>query len=225
MLSALEGAVRESVHSRIRQRKSIGEVVKGALDFVLALFALLFLSPAIAVICILLLLEDGRPIIYRHKRIGRNGKEFACLKFRTMRRDADQALQAFLSRDEEARREWEANRKLRRDPRIHRLGRFLRETSLDEIPQFVNVLRGEMSIVGPRPIVEEELSRYGDQAYCYLSVTPGITGLWQVSGRNRTSYDDRVELDAQYYRTRSLLLDFKIMWRTVGLLLFERNGC
>ena len=164
-------------------------------------------------------------MIYRHKRIGREGREFDCLKFRTMRRDADRALQEFLASNETARREWEMNPKLRSDPRVHPIGRLLRMTSLDEIPQFLNVLRGEMSIVGPRPVVEEELARYGDRAHCYLLLTPGITGLWQVSGRNDTSYDDRVELDARYYATRSMSLDLWIIFRTVRVLLLDRNGC
>jgi len=225
MLSALEGAVRDSVRSRNRQRRSIIDIIKKVFDFVFSICALLFLFPVIAVICILLFIQDGSPLIYSHKRIGRYGREFDCLKFRTMRRDADRSLQEFLCANEAARREWEMNRKLRDDPRVHPVGRFLRMTSLDEIPQFVNVLRGEMSIVGPRPVVEEELARYGERAHCYLMLTPGITGLWQVSGRNDTSYDDRVELDARYYATRSLALDFKIIWRTVGVLLFDRNGC
>jgi len=225
MLSTLDGVVRDSVRSRIRERRSISDSLKTAFDFVFSLFALIFLSPAIAVICILLLIQDGWPLIYRHKRIGRYGREFDCLKFRTMRRDADRALQHFLGSNEAARREWETHQKLRRDPRVHAVGRILRMTSLDEIPQFLNVLRGEMSIVGPRPVVEDELARYGDQTYCYLLLTPGITGLWQVSGRNDTSYDNRVEIDAHYYATRSFALDLKIMWRTVGVLLLDRNGC
>ncbi|WEX10478.1 sugar transferase [Chelativorans sp. AA-79] len=224
MLSALDGAVRDSVRSRIRNRRSIGDVAKVLIDFIASFFALVFLAPAIGVICVLLLLQDGRPLIYRHKRIGRDGRVFDCFKFRTMRRDADKVLQELLQADEAANREWKAYRKLRRDPRIHPLGQFLRVTSLDEIPQFLNVLRGEMSIVGPRPVVEEELALYGDRAHCYLSLTPGITGLWQVSGRNDTSYDDRVELDARYHATRSFSLDVWIMWRTVGVLLLQRNG-
>lgn len=225
MLSALEGAVRDSVRSRIRQRRSIGEIFKSVFDYAFSIFALVFLLPAITVICVLLLVQDGWPLIYRHKRIGRDGREFDCLKFRTMRRDADRALQEFLASNETARREWEMNRKLRSDPRVHPIGRLLRMTSLDEIPQFLNVLRGEMSIVGPRPVVEEELARYGDRAHCYLLLTPGITGLWQVSGRNDTSYDDRIELDARYYATRSMSLDLWIIFRTVRVLLLDRNGC
>ena len=224
MLSALDGAVRDSVRSRIRQRRKAGDFVKSAIDIVVSVLALLFLSPAIIILCILLLLEDGWPIFYRHRRIGRGGKPFFCLKFRTMRRDADQILQHVLATDPVALQEWRSQQKLRSDPRVHPLGRFLRMTSLDEIPQFINVLRGEMSIVGPRPIVEEEMARYGDRIHCYLSLTPGITGLWQISGRNDTSYENRVELDAQYYNTRSVLLDLKIMWRTAGVLFLERNG-
>nr|WP_159586721.1 sugar transferase [Chelativorans xinjiangense] len=225
MLSTLDSATRESVHSHASHRRGTGESIKRSLDVSIALLSLLFLFPAFAIICILLLVHDGWPLIYRHKRVGRDGKTFDCLKFRTMRRDADKVLHDLLSTSEAARGEWSTQHKLRRDPRIHRLGRFLRMTSLDEIPQFINVLRGEMSIVGPRPIVEDEIPRYGDRIHCYLSMTPGITGLWQVSGRSDTSYDYRVDLDAEYHRTRSLNLDLRIMWRTVGVLLFDRNGC
>ncbi|MCT7375579.1 sugar transferase [Chelativorans salis] len=225
MLSMLDSAARESVHSHASHRRGTRESVKRSLDVSIAFLSLLFLFPVIAVICILLLVHDGRPLIYRHKRVGRDGKIFDCLKFRTMRRDAEMVLNDLLSTSEAARCEWNTQQKLRQDPRIHRLGRFLRMASLDEIPQFINVLRGEMSIVGPRPIVEDEIPRYGDRIHCYLSMTPGITGLWQVSGRSDTSYDYRVDLDAEYHRTHSLGLDLRIMWRTVGVLLFERNGC
>ena len=141
---------------------------------------------------------DGRPVIYRHRRIGRDGAAFDCLKFRTMARDADRALAAHLARSPAARAEWEATRKLRDDPRIlGGLGRFLRRTSLDELPQILNVLRGEMSLVGPRPIVREELVHYGGQSRWYLAVRPGVTGPWQVGGRSDTSYATRVRLDVQ----------------------------
>ncbi|EKF18452.1 sugar transferase [Nitratireductor pacificus pht-3B] len=186
---------------------------------------MLFFLPIFLIVFGFLLIHDGGPVIYRHRRIGRGGRPFDCFKFRTMRRDADRVLAELLSADPCARREWEQQHKLRNDPRIHRLGRFLRMSSLDELPQFFNVLRGEMSIVGPRPIVEAEIPRYGERIYDYLSMTPGITGLWQVSGRSDTSYQHRVDLDSRYRETCSLLLDLKIICRTVIVLLFERNGC
>jgi exopolysaccharide production protein ExoY len=202
-----------------------GYLAKRAIDILVAIAALIFLFPAILLIMTLLYLQDGRPLLYRHKRVGREGTAFSCWKFRTMRRDADEVLRALLETDEAAQQEWRLRQKLANDPRIHWLGRFLRITSLDEVPQFINVLRGEMSIVGPRPIVEEEIARYGDRISCYYSLRPGITGLWQVSGRSETSYEHRVDLDTEYYHERSLGLDLKIMWRTIGVLLFERNGC
>lgn len=191
MLSTLDSAAHESVHFHASHRRGTGESVKRSLDVSIAPLSLLFLFPAFAIICILLLVHDGWPLTNRHKRVGRDGKTFAFLKFRTIRRDADQVLHDLLSTSEAARRESSTQHKLRRGPRIHRLGRFLRMITLDEIPQFINVLRGGMSIIGPRPIVEDEIPRDGDRIHRYFSMTPGITGLWQVSGRSNTSYGSR----------------------------------
>lgn len=201
------------------------DFLKRSFDIAFSLASLIFFSPFFVLISLSLVFIDGWPVFYRHRRVGRDGRFFDCLKFRTMRRDSDKVLAELLAGDAAARLEWDATQKLRSDPRVHLLGRFLRTSSLDELPQFINVLRGEMSIVGPRPIVEAELDRYGDRAQYYLSMTPGITGLWQVSGRNDTSYETRVDLDTEYCHTRSLYLDLKIVWRTVGVFLFERNGC
>lgn len=220
----VDSAAQKCEGANIR-KEAHGLHAKRVIDIVVALTALVFLVPAILLIAILLFFQDGRPLLYRHKRVGRDGAAFSCWKFRTMRRDADEVLRALLETDEAAQQEWRLRQKLANDPRIHWLGRFLRMTSLDEVPQFINVLRGEMSIVGPRPIVEGEIARYGDRISCYYSLRPGITGLWQVSGRSETSYEYRVDLDTEYYHSRSLGLDLKIMWRTIGVLLFERNGC
>jgi exopolysaccharide production protein ExoY len=222
---AMDSVPQKCRNTKINENNIHDSRVKRVIDILLSISALIFLFPAVSLILILLFFQDGRPVFYRHKRIGRNGTAFSCWKFRTMRRDADEVLGTLLDTDEAARQEWYERQKLSNDPRIHRLGRFLRMTSLDEVPQFINVLRGEMSIVGPRPIVEEEIARYGDRISCYYSLKPGITGLWQVSGRSETSYEHRVDLDTEYYHTRSLGLDLKIMWRTIGVLLFERNGC
>jgi undecaprenyl-phosphate galactose phosphotransferase len=162
----------------------------------------------------MLLAADG-PILYVHERIGRGKVLFPCFKFRTMYADADERLVSFLKVSPAAREEWERDFKLKNDPRITAVGRVLRQTSLDELPQLWNVLRGDMSLVGPRPIVEKELLRYGCGAVEYLSVRPGITGLWQVNGRNRTTYDRRVELDLYYVRNWTLRLDFAILIKTV----------
>ena len=197
---------------------------KRALDVTLALAMLAFLSPAIVVVVAAMLVADGRPLCFAHTRVGKDGRRFACLKFRTMCRDAPERLEALLASCPDARREWEACRKLTRDPRVHPLGDFLRRSSLDEIPQLVNVLRGEMSLVGPRPVTEDELGLYKDAAAHYLAQRPGVTGLWQVSGRSDTTYRERVELDTRYARTRSLPLDLRILCRTVIVVLAMRGS-
>ncbi|MEZ5797666.1 MAG: sugar transferase [Paracoccaceae bacterium] len=171
----------------------------------------------------IILIEDGRPIFFRHKRVGRNGKPFYCLKFRTMYRNADAQLARILETDPVARSEWEANQKLNDDPRITCIGEFFRKTSLDELPQFWNVLRGDMSVVGPRPIVESEAWHYGADYAAYLSVKPGITGLWQVNGRSNTTYEERVAMDCDYVANRSFWGDIRIIAKTVKVVLI-RDG-
>ncbi len=165
-----------------------------------------------------MLIAEGRPIFYGHQRIGHRGDAFRCWKFRTMVRDADKALQERLAADPALRAEWEATRKLTNDPRVRPLGRFLRRTSLDELPQLWNVLRGEMSMVGPRPVVREELGLYGRHAKAYMSVKPGLTGAWQVSGRSNTTYDERVALDVDYVQNATLWRDLRIVVKTVYVL-------
>lgn len=172
------------------------------------------------VIITLLTRADGAPALFRQVRVGHRGRRFTCMKFRTMRPNAERILEELLSKDPTARAEWERSRKLRDDPRLTRVGVFLRRTSLDELPQLFNVLRAEMSLVGPRPIVEDELMRYGSRLRWYEAVRPGITGLWQVSGRNDTSYSRRVALDVLYVKNMGLRFDLRILWRTVGVVLF-----
>jgi lipopolysaccharide/colanic/teichoic acid biosynthesis glycosyltransferase len=155
--------------------------------------------------------------------VGLNGKLFRCLKFRTMYRESEQMLADLLRDNAEAREEWKRDQKLSNDPRITPIGHFLRRTSLDELPQLFNVLRGEMVLVGPRPITVAELTRYGAVRWYYLSVRPGITGLWQVSGRNDTTYEERVALDRNYVEKRSLWLDVQILIKTVGVVV-SRDG-
>ena len=211
------------------RRKRAGSAQTGAaaatkrvLDVVGAIALGLVFSPLIVAI-VALMLPGGNPILYRHRRVGRNGRTFSCVKFRTMIPNADQVLRGLLENDPELRAEWIQDRKLRRDPRVTRLGHFLRRTSLDELPQLLNVLRGEMSLVGPRPVVREELLRYGRSVGIYLSVKPGITGLWQVTGRNNTSYRRRVALDIYYIRNQNVLLDLYILTKTTGVVL-RGNG-
>jgi Undecaprenyl-phosphate galactose phosphotransferase WbaP len=174
--------------------------------------------PLILLIAILMRREGGS-IIYKHWRIGRDGRAFECLKFRTMVPNAEQVLRELLERDPDIKAEWVRDHKLRCDPRVTRLGRSLRRTSLDELPQLWNVMRGEMSLVGPRPVVREELLRYGRNVSTYLSAKPGITGLWQVKGRNDTDYRRRVVLDTYYVRNQNLLLDLYILFQTTRVVL------
>ena len=176
---------------------------------------LLLLSPLLALIVLLLWRADGRPLTYGHYRVGQGGRLFRCLKFRTMVRDSDRALAQLLASDPQARAEWERDQKLRRDPRVTPIGRVLRKTSLDELPQLINILRGEMHFVGPRPVTLDELKRYAGHKRHYLSVKPGLTGLWQVSGRNTTTFARRVALDAQYVDRRNPWVDLCIVLRTV----------
>jgi exopolysaccharide production protein ExoY len=196
----------------------LGAVAKRTLDVVGAIILGMVFSPLMVAIT-LLMEKEGGAVIFRHRRVGRDGRMFECLKFRTMIPNADQVLRELLERDPELRAEWVRDHKLRNDPRITRLGRFLRRTSLDELPQLWNVLRGEMSLVGPRPVVREELLRYGRNVRTYLAAKPGITGLWQVTGRNDTDYRRRVVLDTYYVRNQNLLLDLYILLKTTRVVL------
>jgi lipopolysaccharide/colanic/teichoic acid biosynthesis glycosyltransferase len=192
-------------------------------DRVFAALALIALAPVLAVISGVLLLREGGPVLYSHRRIGLDGVMFDCLKFRTMRMDGDRRLAWVFEIDPIARADWNAHQKLERDPRVHRIGDVLRRTSLDELPQFWNVLRGEMSIVGPRPIVTAEIEKYGVHFNEYCSVLPGITGAWQVNGRSATCYEERVALDMDYIRNAGFLDDLRIVLKTIGVVL-RRDG-
>lgn len=185
------------------------------LDIVIAAAALWLLAPLLLVVAAVIYLSDGGAPIFRHARIGRNGRIFGCLKFRSMICNADAALADLLEANPNARESWERDHKLHRDPRVTRLGKFLRKSSLDELPQLLNVLQGDMSIVGPRPIVVGEIERYGAYFQYYCAVRPGITGLWQVSGRNDMTYRRRVACDVLYARNKSLQTDLKIIVATL----------
>jgi Undecaprenyl-phosphate galactose phosphotransferase WbaP len=197
--------------------------VKRTVDVLGALLISAAFSPLILVIVLMMSL-DGGPILFRHRRIGRGGQAFGCLKFRTMVPNAEQILHDLLEKDPAARAEWVRDRKLRNDPRITRIGRFLRKTSLDELPQLWNVLRGEMALVGPRPIVKEEMLRYGRYLPTYLAAKPGVTGLWQVTGRNDTDYRRRVVLDTYYVRKQSLMMDLRILLKTIRVVLLGHGA-
>jgi Undecaprenyl-phosphate galactose phosphotransferase WbaP len=207
-----------------RDRKALFPIAKRALDILGAGVGLVLLSPFFLIVA-LMVRADGGPAFFAHQRVGRGGKLFGCLKFRSMVVDSQARLEALLANDPAARAEWEATRKLKNDPRITRIGRFLRSTSLDELPQLINVLRGEMSLVGPRPVQEAEIDRYyGASAAHYMAVRPGITGLWQVSGRSETSYESRVALDVTYVSRPSLLADISILLRTPVAVLSRRGA-
>jgi exopolysaccharide production protein ExoY len=193
----------------------VGLTSKRIIDIVLALSGIFLFAPLLVICFIATIATSGGPALFRHRRVGFNGKHFGCLKFRTMVQDAPERLRQLLESDAAAAAEWETSRKLRHDPRITAIGALLRKSSLDELPQLFNVLAGDMSIVGPRPVTDEELERYGHSVNAYLDCRPGITGLWQVSGRSSTTYEKRVACDAFYAHNWSMFLDVKILLVTV----------
>jgi lipopolysaccharide/colanic/teichoic acid biosynthesis glycosyltransferase len=208
-----------------KQHSHGGELTANkSMNVSIAVVALLFFLPLMIVVALAIWVQDRGPILFAHKRIGRGGRKFPCLKFRSMAVDAQARLQDLLARDPEARAEWEADHKLRNDPRVTKLGVFLRKTSLDELPQLINVIRGDMDLVGPRPIVDDEVAKYGQRFKHYCSVNPGITGLWQVSGRNDTSYRSRVAMDCVYAKSKSVGLDLKVLVATVPAVLLRKGS-
>lgn len=202
---------------------SILKKIKLLFDVVIASCILVVILPVFLIIWGIVSL-DGGPALYGHVRIGRNGVPFRCLKFRSMVTNSDSVLQQLLETNTECRHEWETARKLTHDPRVTRIGRFLRKTSLDEIPQLLNVIKGDMSLVGPRPVVEAELKYYGPDLQHYEAVRPGITGLWQVSGRSDTTYAERVKLDTYYVQNWSLALDLSILYRTIPAVMMQKGA-
>ena len=208
----------------LRSESSFDALMCRVSDIFIASVVLLFVAPLLFSVMVLVWAQDGGPMIFAHKRVGRGGQMFKCLKVRTMRMDADAQLAKILASDPEAKAEWDRDQKLRNDPRITKIGNFLRRSSLDEFPQLFNVLKGEMSLVGPRPIVPAEVARYGRRFQDYARVKPGITGLWQVSGRNHTTYRRRVALDVMYSRVFSLGLYFRILFMTVPAVLLSKGS-
>ncbi|WP_370586872.1 sugar transferase [Synechococcus sp. PROS-7-1] len=207
----------------VRRQSRVGRTIKRSGDVLFSLAVLALGAPLFGLLAALVKLSSPGPVFYVQKRVGRGYRRFGCIKFRTMRADADAVLAQVLERSPAMRAEFERDFKLREDPRITPIGRFLRRSSLDELPQFLNVLRGEMSVVGPRPIVDKEIERYSDYMDEVLAVRPGLTGLWQVSGRNNLSYAKRVRLDLAYARGRSFFLDSAIILRTFGVLLLPMD--
>ena len=189
-------------------------------DIFFSLFFLIFSLPLFLIISLFIKLSSRGPIFYLQERIGKNNIPFRCIKFRTMYPEAKDILQNILMKDNNLKKEFEETHKLKNDPRITIIGKLLRKTSLDELPQFINVLRGEMSIVGPRPIVKDEIIKYEENFKKVSSIKPGITGLWQVSGRNNLTYKRRVMLDLNYVENYNLIMDLRILIRTFGVILF-----
>lgn len=209
-------------HGRSQRLK---EQLWSRLNQLVGLVLLLLFSPVMVILAYLIWRRDGAPIFFGHYRVGVNGKLFRCLKFRSMYVNSEQMLRELLRTNPAARVEWDRDQKLSADPRITPVGHFLRRTSLDELPQLINVVRGEMALVGPRPITVPELTRYGQVRWHYLSVPPGMTGLWQVSGRNNTTYEERVDLDRHYVENRNVWLDLSILARTARVVVLREGAC
>ena len=210
--------------SDLEVQPPLGGAFKRGFDIVGALAGLVLLSPLFLMLAMLVKFSDGGRVFYGHPRIGRNGNHFRCLKFRTMVENGEDLLAQHFARNPQDREEWNATRKLQNDPRVTRVGMVLRKLSLDELPQIFNIVRGDMSLVGPRPVVEDELELYGPAADYYLQSRPGLTGLWQVSGRNDVSYGTRVAFDRHYVENWSFVFDLKILIRTVPAVFSSRGS-
>ena len=204
-------------------KKDFYKIIKTIFDLFFALIFLVVSSPIFISIALLVKLSSRGPIFFLQKRVGKNKKTFNCIKFRTMHPEAEDILENLIINNEALRKEFEETHKLKNDPRITNIGKFLRKTSLDEIPQFLNVIKMEMSIVGPRPIVKKEILKYGKSYKKVISIKPGITGLWQVSGRNNLSYKRRVTLDCLYVDNMSPIIDLRIIIRTFGVIFFPND--
>ncbi len=198
--------------------------LKRTFDIIATTLGLIVLSPFFLIVGLLIKFTSPGPVVFAHRRLGRHGKHFPCLKFRSMVQNSQEVLENYLASNPEARKEWDENFKLKDDPRITKIGAFLRKTSLDELPQLWNVLIGDMSLVGPRPIIDAEIEKYGIYIEDFYMVRPGITGLWQVSGRSDTTYDERVQMDSWYVRNWSVWLDLIYLLRTVSIVLLRKGA-
>ncbi len=202
----------EKVEFNIRRKAYL--IIKRVLDVLLSMIALFLLSPVFLILIILIKIDSKGSVFYKHKRIGKNGEYIYLYKFRSMYSNSKERLEELL-KDEKIRKEWEKNYKLENDPRITKVGNVLRKTSLDELPQLLNILRGDMSIVGPRPVIDGEIEKYGINKEKFLSVTPGLTGWWACNGRSCTTYEERMDLELYYVDHCSILLDIKCILKTV----------
>ncbi len=231
-VKVLRGAIKRSVDPFVSKKKyktialtaRDGEVFKRLFDILFSLAVLILCSPLYLLLAILIKLSSPGPVFYIQERIGKNYRAFRCIKFRTMVNNADAMMERLMLEYPELREEYEENFKLKDDPRVTSVGKFLRYTSLDELPQFWNVLTGDMSVVGPRPLVPEELYKYGRHIDKILTIRPGITGLWQVSGRNDIPYERRVNMDVYYVNFRNWLLDCWVIMKTVGVMLLPQDN-
>ena len=210
------------LHHRLLDRRHM--MGKRLIDLSMVILMAPILLLVMGLIALLIKLNSRGPVFFKHERIGREGRKFHCWKFRTMIENHKQVFEEYLASNAQARQEWETEQKLKRDPRVTAIGRFLRRTSLDELPQVINVLLGQMSLVGPRPIVEDEIGKYGECFELYKRVRPGITGLWQVCGRNDLRYSDRVWLDEHYVRNWSIWMDMFILSRTGIVVILGRGA-
>lgn len=217
----IENIVLLTIKNNLANRRN--RFIKYVFDMVLTVTGMILISPFLIAIAIWIYRDSPGPVIFKHMRVGKNGKIFPCYKFRSMCIDAQEKLEELLKNDPQARAEWERDFKLKNDPRITKSGAFLRKTSLDELPQIFNVLKGEMSLVGPRPIVKEEMNKYGEYIREYLMVRPGIGGIWQCRGRSDTTYQERVQMDSWYVRNWSIWLDIMILWQTLKAV-FAKKG-
>jgi lipopolysaccharide/colanic/teichoic acid biosynthesis glycosyltransferase len=228
----VQGAIKKGVRPLVNANRLAGlslpvvdgNLIKRLFDIFFSLFIIIFFSPIYVLLMVLIAISSPGPIFYIQQRVGRNYRSFRCIKFRTMVSNADDLLATMMGNCPQMREEFEDSFKLKHDPRITKIGKFLRLTSLDEFPQFWNVLRGDMSVVGPRPLVPEELSKYGHRIDTVLKIKPGITGLWQVSGRNDIPYPKRIQIDVYYATTHNWLLDLWIVFKTIGVVIFPRNN-
>ena len=206
----------------IRSAKKIKyESIKRILDVIISSIGLILLLPVFLILAIIIKIDSKGPIIYAHKRIGKNGKEIKIYKFRTMYKNANEMIKDFT---EEQMEEWKTNFKLKNDPRVTKVGNILRKTSLDELPQIINIIKGELSIIGPRPVVEEELEKYGSNKNKFLSITPGLTGFWQANGRSDTTYEQRMQMELYYVDNYNFKLDCQIFFKTFSAVLKKEGA-
>lgn len=208
------------IYKEVLIKKTPYKVVKRIMDIILSSIALVVLSPIFAIIALAIKIESKGPVFFKHTRIGKEGEIIKIYKFRSMVINAEELIKKFTP---EQMKEYKENYKLTDDPRITKVGKFLRKTSLDELPQLINIIKGELSIIGPRPVIQEELEKYGTNAQKFLSVTPGLTGYWAANGRSSTTYEERMEMELYYVDNMSLLLDLKVFLKTFGAVI-KREG-